>query len=80
MGEQTKSKRIVRLPGVLEFSGYKATQLWEHIKRGDFPAPIRLTESGAALGWLSEELDKWRESRIAARDAANERENARENA
>jgi predicted DNA-binding transcriptional regulator AlpA len=80
MSDETKFKRIMRRREVEEFTGYRTTQLYEHIKRGDFPAPIRLTESGAALGWLSEELEAWRASRIAARDAANARESASENA
>jgi prophage regulatory protein len=60
--------RMLRLPAVLAFSGYGRTQLLEAVKRGEFPAPVRLTASGRAIGWIEEELVAWRDARKAARD------------
>ncbi len=71
-----KDQRILRLREVIKFSGYKSSQLYEHVARGDFPKPIKLTASGQANGWLVSELEAWLESRVAARDAAHTNENA----
>jgi len=59
--------RVLRLPEVLEFAGLGRTQLLEYVARGEFPAPIRITQSGRAIGWLETELLDWRSSRVAAR-------------
>ncbi len=62
--------RILRREEVMTFSGLKRTQLKEHIARGEFPAPIKLTESGRAVGWLESELHEWLVRRVAQRDKA----------
>jgi len=61
--------RILRKPEVMKFAGMRHTQLNEHIAKGEFPAPIKLTDSGRAVGWLEHELIEWMERRTAARDA-----------
>ena len=60
--------RILRLPDVLRFSGYKRTQLLEHIASGNFPEPIRLSPGGRAVAWLESELIAWQEGRLADRE------------
>lgn len=68
---QTRSfrgTRLLRLWAVEEFSGLKRTQIWEHIERGEFPQPVKLTESGRAIAWDEAELIAWRDARKAARD------------
>jgi prophage regulatory protein len=60
--------RILRRPEVLTFAGYGSTQLAEKIAAGEFPPPIKLSDSGRAVGWLEEELLSWREARKAKRD------------
>jgi prophage regulatory protein len=60
--------RLLRKPAVLAFSGYGSTQLEEKIERGEFPKPVRLSDSGRAVAWLEEELLAWREGRKAKRD------------
>jgi len=60
--------RLVRLPVVLDFSGYGRTQLFEAVKRGEFPRPIRLTPGGRAIAWDEAELLDWKAARKAARD------------
>jgi prophage regulatory protein len=76
MAELPKDQRVMRLREVMKFSGYKSSQLYEHVARGDFPKPIKLTASGQANGWLVSELEAWLESRVAARDGARANENA----
>ena len=61
--------RILRLPAVIEFAGIGRTQLFEYVQRGEFPRPIKITESGRAVGWIEEELVEWLKSRVAARDS-----------
>jgi prophage regulatory protein len=72
MSEEIKSKGIMRRREVMAWSGYGNTALYEHIRLGEFPAPVKLTDSGCAVGWLVEELEAWRESRIALRDKKRE--------
>jgi predicted DNA-binding transcriptional regulator AlpA len=60
--------RILREPAVCDFSGFRSTQLAEKIAAGEFPAPIKLSDTGRAVGWLEEELLTWREARKAKRD------------
>jgi prophage regulatory protein len=64
-----EGNHLLRLPAVERFSGLKRTQIWEHIARGEFPRPIKLTESGRAIAWDEAELMSWLEERRAARDA-----------
>ena len=59
--------KMLRLSKVEEFSGLKRTQIFEHVKAGDFPQPVRLTESGRAIAWDLAELLDWRERRLASR-------------
>jgi predicted DNA-binding transcriptional regulator AlpA len=60
--------RILREPAVLEMLGLGASQLDEAVKRGEFPAPIKLTASGRAKGWFEHEVLAHIETRRAARD------------
>jgi prophage regulatory protein len=60
--------RLLRLPAVLAFSGYGRTQIFEAIKRHEFPRPIKLTPSGRAIAWDEAELLAWKKARKAQRD------------
>lgn len=64
--------RMLRLPAVLAFSGYGRTQLFAAVKRGEFPAPVRLTVSGRAIAWDEAELNHWKATRKAARTGGAE--------
>lgn len=61
--------RFCRLPFVKEFTGYGTTQIYEMMKIGAFPKPVKLSESGRAVAWDEGELLAWRDARLAARDA-----------
>jgi prophage regulatory protein len=63
-------RRLLRLPAVLQFSGYGRTQLFHWIRRGKFPQPVKLNDGGRAIAWDESELLAWREARKAARDQA----------
>ena len=64
--EPTK-KNFIRLPEVINRIGYKRTSIYEKIAEGTFPAPIKL--GPRAVAWVSEEIEKWMDARIAERDA-----------
>jgi prophage regulatory protein len=59
--------RILRIAAVLAFSGWSKTQLDEKIAAKEFPAPIKLSDSGRAVGWIESELMEWLEARKAKR-------------
>ena len=60
-------KIFIRLPEVIKRTGYRRTSIYEKIAEGTFPAPIKL--GPRAVAWVSEEIDKWLDARIAERDA-----------
>jgi prophage regulatory protein len=60
--------RLLRLRDVERFCGLRRTQIFEHISRGEFPRPLRLTPTGRAIAWDQAELIAWLEIRKAARD------------
>jgi prophage regulatory protein len=55
---------LLRLPAVIERTGYRRSTLYQKIKRGEFPAPIAL--GPRAVAWPSEDIDRWINERIAA--------------
>ncbi len=60
--EQQPPRRFLRLPEVKERVGLSRTNLYEKIKTGDFPKPYPL--GPRAVGWLSDDIEKFIESRI----------------
>jgi prophage regulatory protein len=54
MSETTMSKRLLRQPGVIAKFPCGKTKLYELIKEGKFPAPIKI---GRASFWDEAEVD-----------------------
>ena len=52
---------ILRKPRVLALIGMRNTWLHEAIKRGDFPAPVKL--GARAVGWGRADVETWLASR-----------------
>lgn len=52
---------ILRKPRVLACIGMGNTWLHEAVKRGDFPAPVKL--GARAVGWRRADVEAWLESR-----------------
>lgn len=52
---------ILRKPRVLAAIGLGKSWLHEAIKRGDFPAPVKL--GARAVGWRRSEVESWLASR-----------------
>jgi prophage regulatory protein len=61
--------RLLRLRVVVEITGIKKSQLFKAVKRGIFPRPVRILESGRAVGWIEDEVRAYLAGRIALRDA-----------
>jgi predicted DNA-binding transcriptional regulator AlpA len=59
--------RVYRLRELPAFVGLPRTVIAGMIKAGDFPQPIKLNESGRAVGWLEQDLVDWQHARIKAR-------------
>lgn len=62
--------RVVRGTDLPAYTGLKKSQLAVMIASGEFPKPIKLTESGSRKGWLEHEIVEWQQRRVAARDNA----------
>ena len=61
------TKKFIRLPTVIELTGYRRTTIYEKISAGTFPAPVKL--GPRAIAWIEEEIKEWMDERIAERDA-----------
>lgn len=59
-------KKFLRLPAVIERTGYSRSSIYELIKAGKFPAQVLL--GPRATGWLESEVETWMQERIDARD------------
>ena len=62
-----QSRRFLRFPSVKNAVGLGRTAIYEKIKSGEFPRPIPL--GARAVGWDSDAIAAWIESRIKAAGA-----------
>ena len=58
-------RRILRLPAVEDVTGIKKTKIYDEIKQGRFPQPVRL--GTRSVGWLADEVQLWITQRAAER-------------
>ena len=54
---------LLRLPGVKERTGFRKSHIYELIRRGDFPPPVRI--GARAVAWDASAIDAWIRARIA---------------
>jgi len=66
------SKTIWRLPDVLDQTGLSRSTIYELIRLDDFPRQIKL--GPRAVGWLSEDVLDWINSRIESSHSATRHE------
>jgi predicted DNA-binding transcriptional regulator AlpA len=59
---------LLRRPEAMAFVGLGATQFEEKVRKGEIPAPIKISDSGRAVAWLKSELQAWLVERIRKRD------------
>ncbi len=74
----TKPKtRLIRLPEVLNRTGYGRTSIYRKMEEGTFPKCLKLGSpvkdptqfDSRAIAWIEDEVDQWVESRIEERDS-----------
>lgn len=58
--------RILRKHQVLELTGLARSTLYLYIKRGEFPAQVKL--GSKIVGWLESEVNEWINARVQSRD------------
>lgn len=68
--------KILRLPATLEATGLSRTRLYELIKRGEFPPPVKI--SVRAVGWRHSEIQEWIKTRALAAMASRTKRKAAE--
>lgn len=56
------SHQILRLPEVISRTGRSRSSIYQGIKDGTFPKPIKL--GARSIGWPSSAIDDWIEDRI----------------
>ena len=61
------TKKFLRLPEVISRIGFRRTAIYQKIAERTFPAPVKL--GPRAVAWVSEEIEKWMDARVAERDA-----------
>jgi len=55
---------LIRLPEVKARTGLSRSSIYQFIRDGMFPSPVKL--SPRAVAWVSSEIQAWLEARIAA--------------
>lgn len=53
---------ILRLPAVKARTGLSRSSLYQRIRNGNFPRPVKL--GPRASGWLESEVDAWIDARV----------------
>lgn len=62
-------QRILRLPAVLDATGWSRSTLYAKIADEKFPSPIKLDPEGRAVGWLESDVLAHQAACISARTA-----------
>ena len=76
MENKSPQKRFIRLPEVMNRTGYGRTSIYRKMEDGSFPRCVKLggplEDTNAfdcrAIAWIEEEVDQWMESMIEERD------------
>ncbi|WP_429259393.1 helix-turn-helix transcriptional regulator [Paraburkholderia sp. GAS334] len=60
--------RVLKRPAVEQVTGISRSLIYELVKAGTFPRPVKLTPN--RVGWLEHEVFAWVQARAARRQAA----------
>jgi prophage regulatory protein len=66
---------ILRRREVEARTGLGCSTIYDGIKAGTFPAPVKLGPQ--AVGWVESEINEWLAARVAARDTARKKSKPR---
>ncbi|RIK92087.1 MAG: transcriptional regulator [Proteobacteria bacterium] len=61
-------KRFIRFREVLATTGRSKSRLYDDMKAGKFPKPVKIGAN--AVAWDADEIAAWQRARLAERDAA----------
>lgn len=61
-----KAASLLRLPAVKARTAMGRTMLYDLMRTGQFPKPVKV---GGASAWVDVEITKWMESLVASRNA-----------
>lgn len=64
LNKASPSPMFYRLPQLKARLGVSGSSIWLWVKKGTFPAPIKLAENTTA--WRVEDIEKWANGRIEA--------------
>lgn len=56
--------KLMRLNAVIQVTSLKKSSIYEHIKSGKFPEPVKI---GFASAWLESEVQEWIKRRASER-------------
>jgi prophage regulatory protein len=65
--QAAKPEKLARLGAVEERVGLGKSSIYAGVKKGTFPAPVRL--SARAVAWRESDIDRWVSERVSARGA-----------
>ncbi len=61
-------RKFLRLPEVIARTGYRRSNIYLLMSKGQFPQSVRLGPK--AVAWLESEVDEWMQGRIEQRNNA----------
>lgn len=62
--EQVAEVKFIKLTEVLAISGKSRSSIYDAIKKGEFPAPVKV--GGRASAWIKSEVLQWTQNCILA--------------
>ena len=73
---KTLQKRLIRLPEVINRTGYGRTSIYRKMEDGSFPRCVKLggpledhnAFDSRAIAWIEDEVEQWMATRIKERD------------
>jgi len=65
--QRTEPDRLIKIREVLRMCGLSRSALYAHVKKQQFPAPVKLSTHSSA--WVSSEVLAWVQAQIGRRDS-----------
>jgi prophage regulatory protein len=62
--------RFLRMPTVRAKTGLSRSKIYEELKEGKFPKPVKLSDRCSA--WIESEVEEWQKGKIAERNGARQ--------
>jgi len=59
--------KMLRLPGLEEYSGFSRSAIYRAMQEDGFPRPVKIGRR--AVAWVTAEVEAWLDAKIAARGA-----------